>query len=373
MKIAFLLNHIPNPRFNKRIREFSSWAEVDVICVHRVNMSTYSLDKIKGVNYHVMDMVMPPSSSPIGRIKAVFQFKSFAKKSLKEIRPDIIYVNGVDVLLIATLACKGAKICQEVADLREYCTSHGSICSIQGLADRVLRIIEKKLSHKVSLLVVTSRKFYDVYYSKFMAIEKVLEVPNMPVLSAFRNYQPKNDGKFTIGFVGALRYFDQMRMLVDAAGETDVNVVFAGGTSHDTDKSFIKYCEGKPWVKFTGEYNFSTDIAGIYGSIDCVYSVYDASNFNVRIALPNKLYEAVICHIPIIVARGTYLFELVNEWGVGVGVAYDDIGDLKNAIEKLKSKGSYYQKFVENCKSNENRIDAQYYLDKLNKRVKELA
>ncbi len=369
MTIAFLLSHIPNPRYNKRIQELSKWADVHVICIRRTNMDIFPLKKIEGVYYHIKDLNMPSAVSLAGRSIASIKYWEFARKELKSVEPDVVYSNGIDMLYIATKACRNAKICYEVADLREYATRKNSVFSAAGFTDRLMRYIERKLGNRISLLVVTSRKFYDVYYSDFIHPDKMIELPNMPVLSAFESYTPKTGGTFTIGFVGGLRYLKQMKMLVDATESLGINVIFSGATDGDVDESFQRYCKDKPWVKFTGRYDFSKEIAGIYGQLDCIYSVYDASNFNVRIALPNKLYEAVVCHLPIIVAKGTYLEELVNEWGIGVSVGYDNEDELVTILSKLKKKDGYYQNFVDNCIKHQDKIDVQKYLDGLSKRI----
>jgi len=373
MKIAFLLSHIPDPRYNKRIEELSKWADVHVICIRRLNMDIFPLKKIEDVQYHIIDCNIPSAVSLVGRSKAFVKYWRFAKKKLKGVKPDVIYTNGIDMLYIATKSCKQAKVCYEVADLREYATRKKSAFSIVGIADRVMRSVEKKLGNKISLLVVTSRKFYDVYYSDFIHPDKIIELPNMPVLSAFESYAPKKEGSFSVGFVGGLRYLEQMKMLVDASETLDINVFFSGATDADSDGSFQKYCKDKPWVKFTGRYDFLKEIADIYGRLDCIYSVYDASNFNVRIALPNKLYEAIVCHLPIIVAKDTYLEELVNDWGVGVSVSYDNKEELVSVLSKLKQKNDYYYNFVKNCIKNQDKIDVQKYLDNLSTRIKNLS
>lgn len=332
-------------------------------------MNIYPLKKIEGVHYHIKDLNMPSAISLAGRSIASIKYWKFARKELKSVKPDIVYSNGIDMLYIATKAYRRAKICYEVADLREYATRKSSVFSAVGITDRLMRYIERKLGNRISLLVVTSRKFYDVYYSDFIHPDKMIELPNMPILSAFESYIPKTGGTFTIGFVGSLRYLKQMKMLVDVTESLGINVIFSGATDCDSDGSFQQYCKNKPWVRFTGRYDFSKEIAGIYGQLDCIYSVYDASNFNVRIALPNKLYEAVVCHLPIIVAKGTYLEELVTDWGIGVGVGYDNEEELVAVLSQLKKRDGYYQNFVDNCIKNQDKIDVQIYLNTLSSRI----
>ncbi len=371
MKIVFLLTNIPNPRINKRIKAFSEFAEVHVVCFRRTNMDVYPLVRISGVQYHIRDMVIPSMKHVVKRLMALVNYLRFSKICLKQIRPNLVYLCGLDNLLVASISIsREAKICYEVADLRESYTNRDKL-SLRGLFDSTIRMLEKCLSRKVSFLTVTSIKFYDTYYYKLFSRNQVIEVPNMPNLEAFRDYKPKHGGEFTIGFVGAIRYIEQMKMLVDAAEEADIKVIFSGA-SLDKGNALLAYCKDKPWVRFTGRYDFMKDIADIYSRLDCVYSVYDAANFNVRIALPNKLYEAVVAELPIIVANNTYLGELVTEWGTGVTVDYDNKAELVDILKRLKQKDGYYQQMVENCRCKKADINVSMYLDQLCERIKKL-
>ncbi len=373
MKITFLLSNIPNPRNNKRITAFSKIADVDVICSHRVNMDVFPLDNISGVNYHVVDLEVPTVRHIFKRGLSFLKYYSYCKKQLRRINPDVVYLCGLDNLMIAaTSTIKRTKICYEVADLREsYTNEHTHTFSREAIFDFFVNKLEKWYSRRVSLLVVTSIKFYDVHYCKLFSRNKVLEVPNMPNLQAFDKYTPKQGGDFTIGFVGGIRYLGQMKMLVDGAGEAGVKVVFSGA-SFDRNNVMVEYCKDKPWVSFTGRFDFMKDIAGIYHNLDCVYSVYDASNFNVRIALPNKLYEAVVAEIPIIVANNTYLGELVTDWGTGVAIDYDNKTQLISELLRLKNKEDYYNGFVEACRAKKKDINVTKYITELCARVQSI-
>ena len=161
-------------------------------------------------------------------------------------------------------------------------------------------------------------------------------MPNTPDKEVFANYKKKSTGLFTVGFIGGIRYLEQMKLLVDACSIVGCNVLFAGagGTTDDYLK-ITDYCKGKQNVEFYGKYNYSEEIAKLYGMVDCVYAVYDADNPNVRIALPNKLYESIICELPIIVAKNTYLEELVKYYNVGYSVSHHDVNDLVNVLKEL--------------------------------------
>ena len=183
----------------------------------------------------------------------------------------------------------------------------------------------------------------------------------MPRQIDFERYRKVTHSSFTIGYVGTIRYKDQLKMLISAAKTAGVNVYFAGASS-ENDSEIEKLCEkNASFCTYRGAYNYSRDIVDIYEHCDAVYSVYDATLPNVRVALPNKLYEAILCELPLIVAKGTYLSELVEKMGIGISVSHDDKKELKDALLKLKNDKDYYNELCNNCKINRKLSDADKY------------
>lgn len=350
MNICLLLTHVPNPRMNKRIEVFKKTSETKVICTRRASQNIW--EPIQNVEHFIFDIDLPSAKHLIKRWLVSRNFQRKALEKLDELKPNIIYAEGLDSLIIAGKykRRKAVKVFFEVADLREnYITLPTKM--IERVSTKLLLQKEKKAFENVDYLVVTSPKFYDMHYSTLIPKEKMIFIPNAPDPKVFANYQKKSDGAFTIGFIGGIRYLNQMKMLVDVASELNVNVLFAGagGTSNEYQE-IREYCKGKDNIFFSGKYNYDREISGLYGKIDCVYSVYNADNPNVRIALPNKLYESVICELPIIVAKNTYLAEVVEEWGVGISVSHENKNELIDAIKKLQFKGASYDAIVKNCK-----------------------
>ncbi len=261
---------------------------------------------------------------------------------------------------------KTCKIIYEVADLRELFIEKPKNAAFLVLSS-IIKKTEKRLLKFVDRLVLTSEKFYEVYYCNLISKDKMIYMPNTPDESPFLNYRKKDSGEFTVGFIGGVRYMEQMKMLVDAADALNYKVLFAGGGGYGDYERITDYCKGKENITFTGKYVFDRDIARLYGMVDCVYSVYDADNANVRIALPNKLYEAVLCGLPIIVAKGTYLSEVVEDWGVGVSVSHKDVNELITALEKMKNYKSFYNRMVQCCSEKSVDVTAAKYNTQLEK------
>ena len=361
VKVCFVLTHVPNPRMNKRIEVFKKIANVEVVCTRRLSQNIWE-PAHKDIKHTIFDIDLPPSNHII---KRMYMSNSFRKKVFSELSkslPDVIYAEGLDTLMIANRYKKNnsAKIVYEVPDLREIFIEKPQN-TVQRIVAYIIQQKEKKLFSGVDYLVVTSPKFYDLYYYRLISKDRVVFVPNVPDRRAFQAYKKKLNGKFTVAFIGGIRYLEQMKLLVDAATDEDIDVLFAGAGG--TDKKYqtmLEYSKDKKNIRFTGRYDYDKEIAGLYGKADCIYSVYDADNANVRIALPNKLYEAVLCELPIIVAKGTYLSELVEEWGVGVSVDHKNKQELAEQLRKLRDDKEYYENIIDACKKIKESINIDH-------------
>lgn len=372
MKICFVLTHVPDPRINKRIEVAKGDGNIQVICVRRKGQDIWE-PVYKDIEHIIFNIDLPSSKQLLKRTLMSEKYKRNTMAQLEIIRPDIIYADGFDSLLIACHYKKRNKVqlVYEVADLREDFIEEPKNF-IKKIIKNILSIMEKKSLKQLSLLVLTSMKFYDIHYHKLIDKKRVLYAPNVPEVNVFSTYNHKSNGDFTIGFIGGIRYLNQMKMLVDVTEKIGCKVIFAGagGTSFDYSK-IGQYCRGKSHVTFTGKYDYNREIAKLYGSIDCVYAVYDASNPNVRIALPNKLYESVYCELPIIVAKNTYLSEIVEQYGIGKSVGYNNEKELYDCIIELMNKNTY--KIIKsNCINSKNKIINNNWKIKLKKFFKRM-
>lgn len=359
---------------NKRIEILKRFGKVSVVHLKRKKQDIWS-PVHNDIEHYAYEMDLPQSRQILRRMAVSSVAQRWLYGKLEQLRPDLVYTEGLDTLMAAVKYKRRhpVKILYEAADLREIFISTPR-SRVKRLVKAVVERTEAACFSKVDGLVVTSPKFYDVHFSRLISRDKTCFLPNTPDLSAFRDYRKKRGGAFTIGFIGGIRYLQQMQMLADAVKDTDMHARFAGaGDARNDRERIMDYCRENANVSFSGKYAYDREIAGLYGMVDCVYSVYDADNPNVRIALPNKLYEAVYCELPIIVARGTYLAELVEEWGVGVAVDHRDGHELKAVLHRLSTDQEYYNGFVRHCRLHKAEIDLEKYNRRLSEMVLKLA
>lgn len=348
-KSLILLSYSPNPRMNKRMNLLKKQSKVKVVYWDRSGKNIWGDGNIPLDISCCKFPVKLQSSGILERIFKTARFTNFAIKKIKEFSPNLLYVENLDMLFIATIYKKifndRVKIIYEVADLSSFLLTRQKNFFKKVIAAS-LRTLDKILCKNIHLLVITSELFYETYFKNFVEAERKICVLNIPTKEIFQNFKKSDHEKFTIGFIGMIRYKEQMKMLINAIDNLDVKVIFAGNSFDD---EIEKICRDNNKVKYYGGYNYQKDIKKLYESMDCIYSVYDADIYNVRIALPNKLYEAAYCKLPIIVAKNTYLGKVVNEKGVGFSVDCHTPEELIQVIKKLKNDSQLYRKIEENC------------------------
>lgn len=368
-KIVFLRGQAPNPRFTKRLNLLKDKFEA-VFAYWEKEPTLKSAFVMPNIRVNRIESEAD-TKNPMGRMKPYYDFRRKAYEVLVTERPDLIYAEALDVLDIACAYKRrkdpDVKIIYEIADLHRYIIDEPKSFKMRVIR-RILREIDKRNGKLVDTLVVTSEKFYDVYFSSFISKEKMLFIPNMPDTVPLQGYKPKkHDGVKTIGFIGRIRYINECKVLIQAANKAGWNVLFAG-SELGNNGTIKKMCEEYS-CKYLGEFDFKSQIRDIYEQCDVVYSVYDSDMMNVRVALPNKLYESIFCELPIIVAKNTYLQELVERDGVGCAVNHDSVDELAELLMSFDSNQEMYNKMCENCRTHKSEIDENIYSAKLIERI----
>lgn len=357
-RLCFLISHKPDNRYIKRINVLKERYDLMVIFWNK-NKHNVS----PSIDGAIINEIQIPANqtNPLKRIPELIRFIRTAYNRLIECNPDAIYVGNLDMLYIAHKykhnINKNIKIIYEIADLHRLIIDKQ--CGIKLILSKLLKYAEQKYCKSIDLLVLTSLKFYDAYYEDFVDRSKVVFMPNMPEEVTFKKYKKMYHKDFTVGFIGWIRYKKQLHMLITAAKKAGVKVLFAGEDG-EGDK-FKRECEKCSHVTYIGTFDYEKQICQMYQLVDCIYAVYDADMANVRVALPNKLYESMMCDMPIIVAKNTYLSELVTEMGIGVMVDHKDGTELVSELIKLSNDREYYNKFCKNCRINKKSVNLNKY------------
>lgn len=230
-----------------------------------------------------------------------------------------LYFFGFPTILVSKCLGKAYRI-YEISDLRFSSWDTGLSKSIQlKLENRFLRI--------ANAIVLTSAGFLRELEPRVPSLRGkaiVIEngIPEELMEYWRRPHSPSgvSSSRIRIGFIGHVRYIPILSEFVKAVGErsTDYELhIYGNGYNL---QSFIELCDQFDNVVFHGKFENPEDVPRLYRHIDVGLAVYDNSDRNVQLALPNKLYESVYFGVPLIVSYGTSLWDRVSRWGVGYGV-----------------------------------------------------
>ncbi|MCT7653105.1 glycosyltransferase [Aliarcobacter butzleri] len=354
-QILFLLSHQPNPRFVKQIKYLSTSNYVNVVYFYRDYMKDLS-DEYNSSCKLNENIASISNGNYLQRIGKYLQSVQKLYKILKVNKYDTLIVNNIDTLAlfkICTLFRKtNTKIVIEISDLRSHTYTN-------SLKSKVIRAIEQFIFRFVDKLIVTSPKFYEMYYNKlFNSNYFVLENKPLSNMIPPKLEKIKND-KTVIGIVGLLLQGKPYERLFETVKNDDRFEVHIYGKG-TYQKLVEEYANKYENIKYFGEYNFFQDSAKIYSSLDILYMPYDTTNgsLNNKIALPNKLYEAMYFQVPIITSSSTYLGELVEDYGIGKTIKCCDKKELIKSIENINDTKIFYG--FERLQSNKYLADEDY-------------
>ena len=336
-KIAILIGYLPNPRMYKRIAFYKTLGEVTLICWDRGH-NMHIMPEEDG--YKVVCIRLTAPGDPLRRIPQYASFSKQAMQALREAAPDVVHTQGLDML---RLACRYKRerggtvdVVFEVPDMHSLQEKEQNGI-VRKAAGRCVRYLDKSLCRQISLLIVTSEQFASGYYNAFVPAEKTFFFPNVPDPEALRNYRKKAPGTpFTVGFIGILLYKRPMKDLVYAAEESGVDLLIAGLENEPPEvEPLCRAYERGDWV---GRFNFAKQ-------------------------------AAELCELPILVAKGTYLAKVVEDWGVGLAVDDKDRSTLVEAIERLRDDRELYESLAENCRKHRTDADLGRFNAALRERV----
>ena len=332
-----LSSHIPDPRIIKRLNSLNKFFdESHLLYWERDFGNGFSFAGIEGVISESISTTSDPSL-----VKRILEDRKLREKTINKILtydPDVIYISGVELLwAIKKVPFKRKPIIiLEIADL----PANTHISKLGFFGKSVEKILINVVKEVADYYVITSPGFYHGYYEKYgFDKNKFFVFENVPQKNIFKTFEinPEkimNKEKLVIGYIGAVAYYSSLKALFEACNNIEnVEIVIAGkgSDSEKVENEAKKYKN----VKVLGRYNYEQDISRLYSMVDVVYSLYNVDNYNVKLALPNKLYEAIVCGKPIIVAKDTYLEEYVKELGVGFSAPYKDVDALKALIEDI--------------------------------------
>ena len=330
------------PRYHKRISVLSKLSDVVIFSFRRglyevnefqAGAQVFDLGRVLDKNY--AKRIFP-------FIKAIFFLKRNLPQGYDKIQ---FYAFSVDCLFIAKLA--GIKVgFLEIGDL-----------IFSKNKNKLLHLLEKAILGHIKGLVLTSKEYYNQYYEPLIRKQGQPEVYTIenkisPVLQPYRirdkSVIPDKNAAIVIGLVGFLRYRIPITRLLNFVSNNPKLVslkVFGDGPYKQLIQEHVSDS-----IMFYGSFKNPDELPKIYSEIDLNYVVYDNRFLNVRLAIPNKLYESAFFQVPLICSPDTYLGQLAEEWGIG-GTIRTDTQDHFDHDLRMKIDPNWINTAIQNCSS----------------------
>ncbi|MDK2920261.1 MAG: hypothetical protein PWQ37_2994 [Candidatus Petromonas sp.] len=344
----------PDPRVYKEAKTLvNNGHDVEILCWDREG-------KYIGKRYEEIDGIKIrrffPKGEYGGGYKQILGYLAFIKKSkkyLKNKQVDAIHCHDFDGLFLGYMIKKNKniKLVYDEHDLFYlYYKNRKGI--INKLLYRILIFAEKKLLKKVDNHIVVTSNMKKIYNDK----RNICIINNAPLKNTFRNINKLTRKKIIIGFIGTVRYYDELRVLTDVAASFDNIGIFIAGKGLKLNK-LKQYISEKKYnnVEFYGEYKLE-QLEQLYSKIDITYLVYPTVDSTV--SLPNKFFESIITETPIIANEESEYGQIVKKELFGWGV---DSNELKNSVKRILEDINKNHHILNYYKNNMRKVKNQYY------------
>jgi glycosyltransferase involved in cell wall biosynthesis len=201
----------------------------------------------------------------------------------------------------------------------------------------IVTYLEEFFTKRANVLITISKEVLCTFQKK---PKTSLVIMNCPKDYAIDKEKKTGDRPFRIVFTGSiLKKTRGLESIISAIRDLgDVEFIIAGWYL-ERDKEFLDQILANPNVKFRGLLEPNDSLA-LEASSDAMIALYEPQLWN-NITLPNKLFEAMMCGVPLITNVAS---KVVNEIGFGIVVKYDDAEEIKQAILTLRDNAGLREK-----------------------------
>ena len=195
--------------------------------------------------------------------------------------------------------------------------------------------------------IITVNEPLKKYFTKIANIPISIIMNCKPIQGT--KYEPPNNDVFTLLYIGTLGKSRFLLELVDVVKELpDVHCIIGGvGSKPDYVNSLKDKCAKAQNVDFIGRVPME-EVLPMTKKADAVVCMFDPKDLLTQIGLPNKVFEAMVCNRPILVAKGTFSGYFVENEKCGLVIPYTK-EDLKEAIITLKNNPNLCEELGKNA------------------------
>jgi glycosyltransferase involved in cell wall biosynthesis len=302
----------------------------------------YKFDDLKReINWRRDDLITDVKilgiRAPLGReslvsyVPMIFYFPIFwiwVLVNLIKSKPKVVYAFDLDTILPCYLykALFGKKLIFDVFDRYAMTLIPAKFKTLHFVVNH----IEEFFSARVDVLISISNKVLDTFRKK---PTRSVIIMNCPKDRDIKKEESAEHHPLKVVYTGAIwresRGLENITAVIKDL--PDVEFVIAGWY-REKDKEFLNRILEIPNIKFKGLVEPDEALA-LEASSDVMIALYAPELPWNSITLPNKLFEAMMCGVPLITNIAS---EVVNEVGSGIIVKYNDVEQIKEAILTLR-------------------------------------
>jgi len=188
--------------------------------------------------------------------------------------------------------------------------------------------------------------------------------PCMPTPSELKGLEKKNIKRysdFTVCYFGNIAKNRYVKEMVEAMCELpECRFLLAGP---EMEKGVLSGClelmKGYRSVSYLG-YLMRDELLERTARSHCILLPLNPENPHHRVPLPNKMYEGVFCHTPVITTDGTNSAMMVNHYKMGITIPSNSDMEIRSAVKTLSKDKEFWDACVEGCKRAETDIMSRY-------------
>jgi glycosyltransferase involved in cell wall biosynthesis len=234
---------------------------------------------------------------------------------------------------------------------------------INKLIYNFIIIKEKQMLKSVDTHIVVTPKMGEIYKN---LSKEIVMVNNAPYDNLFQDIEKMPSDKLRIGFIGSVRYYKEMKSLIDASQKykDDVEIVICGRGIYS--EQLQEYSKNLSNVNIQGSYSIN-ELEKLYRIIDVTYAFYPGNT--ATISMPNKFYESIITETPIIANINTEFGYEVDKHKLGYGIKGENLTEeLEGVIHNLLMNRDEKKNILENMRN----IKRDYFWEANEPRLKSI-
>jgi glycosyltransferase involved in cell wall biosynthesis len=243
---------------------------------------------------------------------------------------DLIHACDFDTLIPAML-CKWLWRKRVIYDIFDFYADH--LRNTPRIVKNIIRAVDLILINRVdALILVDESRLQQIKGAHPKKIEFIYNTPQEYHVQPAQE-QKETEGSITLVYIGLLQVERGLMELIQVMRrhlEWRLELAGFGGD----EALILEQASGMPNLNWYGRIDYDRALA-LSASADVLLATYDPSIPNHRFSSPNKIFEAMMLGIPVVVARGTNMDEIISKAHCGLIVEYGNVADLENTLSRL--------------------------------------